>query len=80
MSDPILLHPFPVLVAPQRSIPIPAGFDKFEKLRIRHIVNIDLECPHVDAVLVELVVPTEGNAIAIGAERCDTGRNAHSFV
>ena len=54
---------------------VAAGIDELQELLVRHVVDVDLECGHVDGEPRELVVPPERDLARTCAERGATGRH-----
>jgi hypothetical protein len=67
-----LLQPGPVCVAPPPAIAVAAGVHELQKLRVGHIVRVDVERVHGNGVRRAFVVP--GKPFA-GPERRCPGRN-----
>jgi hypothetical protein len=66
-----------MLGSPQFRSAVSTRRDKLHELRVCNVVDIDLEGGNMYPVLVEFIVPAEGNDLTIGAECRDTGRDAH---
>ncbi len=74
MRDPFVLAPLPPGVGPELAFSIPAGVHELEEIRVGDTVHVNLESAHLDAMLVELVVPTERD-LSMRTKRRDTGRD-----